>query len=164
MTPFHTRLLGAAVALALGDGRSGPCAAARTQGDGAGSARRRVGSDRAGDAAGAGRRRYRAQRPGHQRGGRRRQRRHRAVRQRRQGRRQPVDGERVCHGRRAGHEQVAGDARPGDADRAPHRGDPGHRGAGEFADQDGAGSGRRASRPTSPRSPLPAARPAASTM
>ena len=144
--------------------RPGAVAAARTQADGARCPRRRMGSDRASDAASPGRRQDRPQRPGHQRGRRRWQRRHRAVRQRRQGRRQPVDGERLRHGGRAGDEQIARDARPGDADCAPHRGDPGDRRAGEFADQDGAGSCRCRSRPTSPRSPLPAARPAASTM
>ena len=122
--------------------RPGVGAAAGTQGDGAGSTRRRMGPDRPLDAASPCRRQNRAQRAGHQRCGRRRQRRNRAVRQWRQGRRQPVDGERLRHGRRARHEQIAGDARAGDADRAPHRGDPGHRRAGELADQDGAGSGR----------------------
>ena len=118
--------------------------AARTQGDGARGPRRRMGSDRARDAAGACRSQDRAQRAGDERGRCRRQRRHRAVRQRRQGRRQPDDGERLCHGRRARHEQVARHARSGDADRAPHRGNPGHRRSGKFADQDRAGSRQRA--------------------
>ena len=92
-------------------------------------------------------------------------RRHRAVRQRRQGRRQPADGQRLRHGGRDPHEQVAGHARPGDADRAPHRARsrsivvPANS---PIKNAEGPGRGREGRHRA--RSPWPAARPAASTI
>ncbi len=53
-----------------------------------------------------------------------------------------ADGQRLRHGRRDPAQQVAGHARPGDADRAPDRRDAGDRGAGQFADQERQGSRR----------------------
>ncbi len=73
-----------------------------------------------------------------------------------------ADRRRLCHGRRHPHQQVARHARPGDADRPPHRRVRCHRRARRFRHQGHRRPRRPSSRPIRARCPGAAVRPAAS--